>query len=456
METTFDAALVRKYNRPGPRYTSYPTAVQFHDVDDPETLLPTAQPDAPLSLYLHLPFCESLCWFCGCTTVITRDPRKAETYLDYLEKEIALVRPRLGADRPVAQLHFGGGTPNFFSPAQLDRLSDILHGNFTFAPDAECSVELDPRRLTRAHVQAFARMGIRRASFGVQDVQEVVQKAIHRVQPHALNVAAVEWLREAGFESVNLDLIYGLPHQTPESFAATIDTVLELEPDRLAVFSYAHVPWIKPAQKILERDGALPTAETKLTLLQLFLARLQNAGFYHIGMDHFARPDDELAVAQRQGTLQRNFQGYSTRAGLEIVGLGMSSIGQTDGLYRQNHKTLPEYYGALDAGRLPLTRGYFLTDEDQRRRTIIMRLMCDFALDFDRLDAALGLDFAVTYAEELTRFDPMEADGLVLRAPRSLHVTPVGKLLIRNLAMVFDAYLKPAAEANSPRFSRTI
>jgi len=456
MQTTFDADLVRKYNRPGPRYTSYPTAVQFQDIDEPESLLPI-DPDntRPLSLYLHLPFCESLCWFCGCTTVITRDPKKADTYLDYLEKELALLRPRVAAGRPVAQLHFGGGTPNYLTPAQIDRLSDLLHAHFDFADDAECSVELDPRRLTREHVEAFARMGVLRASFGVQDVQDKVQRAIHRVQPHQTNVDAVRWLREAGFGSVNLDLIYGLPYQTVESFAQTIDTVLALEPDRLAVFSYAHVPWIKPAQKILERDNALPSAETKLQLLQLFLGRLQDAGYYHIGMDHFARPDDELAVAQRGGTLQRNFQGYSTRAGLEILALGMSSIGQTEDLYRQNHKTLPEYYGALDAGRLPLTRGYFLSEEDKRRRTIIMRLMCDFALDFDRLDAVLGLDFAQTYAAELTRFDPMEADGLVLRTPRGLRVTPVGKLLIRNLAMNFDAYLQ-RTDTTQPRFSKTI
>lgn len=450
-----DLDLIRKYDVPGPRYTSYPTAVQFSEDFSRDQLLADlrshyAEP-RDLSLYFHLPFCETLCWFCGCTTVISKDHSKSERYLRYLEKEIALTAPVMHRDSRVRQLHFGGGTPNFFSPEQIRRLGQLIHGHFTFAPDAECSVELDPRRLTRDHVAAFRGMGVTRASFGIQDFNPLVQEAVNRVQPKALSDQAAAWIRELGFESLNVDLIYGLPHQTPETFAQTIELALELRPDRFAVFNYAHVPWMKPAQKIVEKS-VLPTAEVKLAMLKLVIETLTARGYVYVGMDHFALESDELAVAQRARTLQRNFQGYSTRAGADIVAFGMSSISQTPTHFRQNEKDLDSYYAHLDAGELPWTRARFLTDEDRIRREVIMRLMCDLELDFDALGTRLGINFREHFARELAAFGPAADDGLVRLTSSGLTVTDTGRLLVRNLAMNFDAYLG----SSEKRFSRTI
>jgi oxygen-independent coproporphyrinogen III oxidase len=440
-----DLDLARKYSVAGPRYTSYPTALHFRDEVSREVLeaeLATgAASRQPLSLYFHLPFCESKCWFCGCTTVITKQRGAADIYLDHLEKEIALTAPRLGPGRLVTQMHFGGGTPTFLSPEQIRRLGRAIHAAFEFAPDAEVSVEIDPRRINREHLEAFREIGCNRASLGAQDHNLQVQQAVNRIQPFEVTQQAFTWLRECGFTSINLDLIYGLPYQTPESFAKTLSDSLTLEPDRLAIFSYAHVPWAKPAQKLLERDQALPGAETKLQMLKLMTTQLSAAGYHCIGMDHFARSDDELAEAQRAGTLQRNFQGYSCRAGVEIVGFGMSSISQTESSYRQNEKTLPAYYAAINAGQLPIARGCLLSPEDRLRRAAIMRLMCDLRLDFDDLSSRLGVDFATTFARELASLADLEADGLVERDAAGLTVTPLGRLLVRNIAMRFDAYL---------------
>ena len=450
-----DLDLIRKYDVPGPRYTSYPTAVQFSETFSREELLADlrahyAQP-RELSLYFHLPFCETLCWFCGCTTVISKDHSRAERYLDTLAREMALTAPLLHRDSRVVQLHFGGGTPNFFNPAQIRRLGKLIHEHFRFEAEAECSVELDPRRLTRDHVAAFREMGVTRASFGIQDFNALVQEAVNRVQPKALSDQAATWIRELGFESLNVDLIYGLPHQTPETFARTIDLALELTPDRFAVFNYAHVPWMKPAQKIVERS-VLPTPEVKLAMLKLGIETLTARGYVYVGMDHFARETDELAVAQRARTLQRNFQGYSTRAGADIVAFGMSSISQTPTHFRQNEKDLDAYYARLDAGELPIAKVRFLTDEDRLRREVIMRLMCDLALDYDALGSRLGVDFRAHFARELAMFAAPAADGLVVLNEHGLTVTDTGRLLIRNLAMNFDAYLA----GNGKRFSQTI
>ncbi|MBC2594109.1 oxygen-independent coproporphyrinogen III oxidase [Ruficoccus amylovorans] len=444
--------LIRKYNRPGPRYTSYPPATQFSPEVSREALLDEVRSGTgPLSLYLHLPFCESLCWFCGCHTITTTNNSRADAYLDDLERELALFTPLLQAGRRAGQLHFGGGTPNFLTPAQLDRLGQILRARFEFEPQAECSVELDPRRLTREHVEAFARMGVRRASFGVQDCDPQVQEAIHRVQSVGTNRQCVGFLREAGFTSLNIDLIYGLPHQSPESFKKTLDEVLALEPERFAIFNYAHVPWIKPAQKLLERAG-LPSPQTKLALLRLIVETLTGAGYVYIGMDHFARADDELAVAQRAGTLQRNFQGYSTRAGLDICGFGLSSISQTAGSYRQNLKAMADYSAKLAAGELPLERGYLLSGEDRLRREVITRLMCDMGLDFTTFGERHGVCFTEKFADALAQLAPMQADGLVELGPDSLRVTPTGRFFIRNLAMCFDATLQSCEN----RYSKTV
>ena len=447
-----DLALVRKHNRPGPRYTSYPTALQFREDADPARLVAAAGAETGgLSLYFHLPFCESLCWFCGCNKVITTDTARADLYLDALEREVALFPADEARGREVVQLHFGGGTPNFLSPKQIARLGKMLRRHFVFAADAEYSVELDPRPLTRDHVRAFRDLGMRRASFGIQDVNETVQKAVHRVQSEECNRNAFEWLRGEGFQSVNVDLIYGLPGQTPETYAETLERVLSYDPDRFAVFSYAHVPWMVPSQKILER-ARLPEAETKLALLKLVIETLTGAGYDFIGMDHFAKPGDELVKALATRTLQRNFQGYSTRGGTEIRGFGVSSISQTARTYRQNHKTLEKYYESLAAGRLPVERGIELTDEDLLRRHVIMRLMCDFALDFTSVGEQFGIDFPAHFAGSLACLDEFVADGLVEIGPKGLRVTEAGRLFIRNIAMCFDAYAAPG----EGRHSKTI
>lgn len=448
-----DLALIEKYNRPGPRYTSYPPANHFREYTDAAPLLRSVeQGSEPLSLYFHLPFCETLCWFCGCHTITTRDRSRADDYLDLLEQELELFAPHVPAGRQAAQLHFGGGTPNFFGPEQIDRLAAMIDRHFEFTVDAEKSVELDPRRLTPAHVEAFAQMGVRRASFGVQDSNPDVQKAIHRIQPQAMNEGAMQMLRESGFESVNLDLIYGLPLQTPESFSETLDEVLELNPDRFAIFNYAHVPWMKPAQKLLERHG-LPTAQTKLELLQLCIERLTSAGYVYIGMDHFAKPSDELVQAQRAKTLQRNFQGYSTRAGVEICGFGVSSISQGASGFRQNVKDLESYRAHLAKGRLPIVKGYELNQDDRLRGDVILRLMCDLALDYRAMSFKWGIDFESYFSEAIEQLDPYVGDGLITLEANGFQVTDKGRLFVRNLAMCFDAYLGANQEL---RYSRTV
>lgn len=450
-----DLDLIRKYNVPGPRYTSYPPATQFSEAAAPslgEKIVENQQTTRDLSLYFHLPFCQSLCWFCGCTTVITTDQKVSGTYLDYLEKEMTLMCRSMNPHREVVQLHFGGGTPTFLLPEELRRLGRLIQSHFKFSEDLEAGVEIDPRRVTREHIAALREIGFNRASLGVQDNNPVVQKAIHRIQPFAQTKMVVEWLREAGFKSINIDLIYGLPFQTPESFEETLQDTLTLKPDRFAIFSYAHVPWMKPAQKILE-DKVLPTPETKLALLKLTIERVTSNGYVYVGMDHFAREDDELAVAQREKTLQRNFQGYSTCEGADIYAFGMSSISQADGLYWQNVKELPAYYAALDAGKLPLAKGYVMTNEDRIRRETIMRLMCDMELDYAAMSAQLGVNFEEHFALELASLDDMEADGLLIKTPGGFFVTDLGRLLIRNIAMRFDAYLPKQTER---RYSKTI
>lgn len=450
--------LVRKYNIPGPRYTSYPTAPQFSLSVDREALRQEIAHDnqdaaRPLSLYFHLPFCESLCWYCGCNTVITRRLKSAAEYVDLLCRELALTAPLLDPDRPVTQLHFGGGTPTFLPPAEIDRLGRAIHSVFKFTPDAEISVEIDPRRLTRQHVDAYRQLGCNRASLGVQDTNPAVQLAIHRWQPLAQTAQAITWLRAAGYESVSVDLIYGLPLQTPESFAKSLDEIITLNPDRLAVFSYAHVPWLKPAQKIFDDRGQLPATETKLAMLTTATRALTGAGYTHIGMDHFAKPDDELARAHDEGTLQRNFQGYTTRAGASLYGFGMSSISQTEGSFRQNHKELDDYAAAVNRGDLPVERGFLLSNDDRNRRAVIMAIMCRQRVDYAGLSQRLQLNVAQTYAAELASLTDLEADGLLQRDGDGFDITPIGELFRRVIAMRFDAYL---AKLPARGFSRVV
>lgn len=452
-----DLDLVKKYNVAGPRYTSYPPATKFTDSFSKEELASCIEANnrqaRDLSVYFHIPFCETLCWFCGCTTVITLNHDKGADYIDYLGREVAKMTPLLNPARQVVQLHFGGGSPTFLRPDEIRRLGGIIHRHFTFSPEIEASVEVDPRRLTREHLVALREIGFNRASMGVQDFNPEVQAAIHRIQPRELTQQAMDWMRELGFGSINLDLIYGLPHQTPASFDETLDTVLSMQPDRLAMFSYAHVPWIKPAQKILEQK-ILPPPETKLQVLKLVIEKLTANGRYvYIGMDHFARPDDELAVAQRNKQLQRNFQGYSTRSGSDIYAFGMSSISQIPDAYWQNEKELPKYREAVDAGRAPWSRACFVTAEDKIRRETIMRVMCDLSLDFAAMSRRLGIDFESHFAGEIASLAPFQADGLVERTPAGFNVTDTGRLFIRNIAMCFDNLLAPAGEQ---RHSRTI
>lgn len=457
-----DLDLVRKYNVPGPRYTSYPTALQFRADVPAESLLRVMREDVAaggnaVSLYVHIPFCRSLCWYCGCTNVPATDDggAAADRYLDALEKEIALRKNALALPLVVRQLHFGGGTPSALVPAQIDRLAAMLRGAFAFADDAEISVELDPRTATREVIDAFYRLGCRRASLGVQDLNPKVQLAIHRVQPEPVVREAVALLRERGFCSVNFDLIYGLPHQTAASFSRTLDGVLALSPDRLSVFSYAHVPWIKPQQKILERENAFPSPDEKLGILKCAIERLTRSGYVYVGMDHFAKENDELAHALRERRLQRNFEGYSTHAGLPIVGLGMSSISQSARGFSQNEKTLEAYEASLGAGTLPIVKGLILSEEDCRRREIIMRVMCDLELDFETIGKKIGVgNFAETYAAELEKLKPLAVDGLVEFRGNGLRVTQTGRLFIRNIAMAFDAYFSPSAAGT--RHSKTV
>lgn len=449
--------LVQKYNVAGPRYTSYPPATKFTDAltwpELAEKILENNKTERDLSLYFHIPFCETLCWFCGCTTVITLNHSQGQTYINYLEKEVAQMATLINPRRKAVQLHFGGGSPTFLAPDEIRRLGDIIHKHFAFSKDIEAGVEIDPRRLTRDHVVALREVGFNRASLGVQDFDPTVQQAVHRIQPREMTQQTIDWLRELNFTSINLDLIYGLPHQTVASFNRTLDIVLGMEPDRLAVFSYAHVPWVKPAQKILEQK-VLPTPETKLQLLKNVIERLtENNSYIYIGMDHFARAKDELVLAQRNKTLQRNFQGYSTHGNADIYAFGMSSISQTPDVYWQNEKELPEYYAALDAGKVPLARGYAVTDEDKIRRDTIMRVMCDLGLDYAAMSQRLGINFASHFEREIESLAGFEVDGLVKRSVAGLEVTDTGRLFIRNIAMCFDNTLAPAGER---KHSRTI
>ena len=459
-----DLDLVKKYNVPAPRYTSYPTALQFREDIDAGEIVRVMREDVAatgnvVSLYIHIPFCKSLCRYCGCTTVPATGDFAADRYIDCLEREIAVWRKRLepgaGEQLTVAQLHFGGGTPSALTPAQIDRISAMLRANFRFSADAEISVELDPRSLTREIVAAFRRLGCSRASLGVQDLDPRVQVAIHRVQPEPVVRQAVEWLRAADFVSVNFDLIYGLPFQTPESYEKTLDAVLEMRPDRFAVFSYAHVPWIKPQQKLLEQGGGLPSPDEKIALLKTIVERLTASGFVYIGLDHFARESDELVHALHEHRLQRNFQGYSTHAGLPIVALGMSSISQSARTFSQNEKTLDGYESRILSGAPAETKGLILSEEDLRRREIIMRVMCDLRLDFAEMSEKFGFDFCERYSAEIAKLAPLADDGLVEFFPdgNGFSVTRAGRMFIRNIAVPFDAYFVAGAQN---RHSKTV
>lgn len=450
-ELVIDPVLIRKYDVAGPRYTSYPTADRFVEAfgeSDFRTWLDKRNIggiNQPLSVYVHLPFCDTLCYYCGCNKVVTRDHARATKYINYVGRELAAVGALLGADRRICQLHWGGGTPTFLSREEMTELMRLLDEQFVREPHAEYSIEVDPRRVEKGRMQFLAGLGFNRVSVGVQDFDATVQRAVHRIQSEDETRRVIDEARASGFKSVNLDLIYGLPRQTLDSFSVTLDRVLDIAPERIALYSYAHLPRVfKPQRRIAEAD--LPSPEAKLQILTLAIGRLTRAGYLYIGMDHFAKPGDELAVAQSQGRLQRNFQGYSTYPESDMLGFGVSAIGRVGPTYYQNVKTLEEYYDTLDAGRLPVWRGLELTQDDLVRRAVIQTLICNFRLSIESIEIAHLIDFRRYFAAELEDLRRLAEDGLVEIQPDWIVITPRGRLVVRAVCMVFDRYLRASAQ----------
>lgn len=454
-----DATLIRRYDRHGPRYTSYPTAVQFHPGFDEQSyrrvaLLSNAGSPRPLSMYVHVPFCAKPCFYCGCNKIITRDPVHAERYLQRLHREIELQSALFERRRTVRQLHFGGGTPTYLTLGQLAALFEQLgrHFNIDRSGQREFSIEIDPRTLEATTLTELAKLGFNRLSLGVQDFDPRVQRAVNRLQSAAQIAECTVQARALGYRSVSFDLIYGLPLQTVESFGETLDTVVRMRPDRIAAYGYAHMPRLFKAQRAIRADQ-LPDAETRLQLLALTVERLTEAGYVYIGMDHFALPDDDLARAMRDGSLHRNFQGYSTHGDCDLIGLGVSAIGAVGNSYSQNRKDLSGYYAALDQGRLPVDRGIALSMDDVLRREVIQRLMCSGELCLREIESRYALDFSSYFAHELVALSSLASDGLITSDAAAIHVTERGRSLLRTIAMVFDAYLPRAA---STQFSKVI
>ncbi len=453
--------LLARFDVPGPRYTSYPTADRFveafGEADYVQALQQrqsgTLSKQPPLSLYVHIPFCESLCYYCACNKIITKHKERAADYLRYLRKEVELHTQHLGRGQAVSQLHLGGGTPTFMSDEELRQLMALLREHFKFVPGGEYSVEVDPRTVDEQRLAVLAELGFNRLSFGVQDFDPAVQKAVHRIQPAEQVFALVEASRRLGFESVNVDLIYGLPLQTPESFDRTLAQVNRLRPDRIALYAYAHLPErFKPQRRIHAED--LPAGAAKVAMLSRSLDALTDAGYVYIGMDHFALPGDALAVAKRQGRLHRNFQGYSTQADCDLIALGVSSIGRIGSTYSQNAKTMEEYADLLDQGHLPVVRGLALTRDDLIRRSVIMALMCQGHVQYESINLAWLVDFKTLFAQELIQLDEMQAQGLVQLSESGIQVTAMGWFFVRGVAMVFDRYVQ--ADRNRSRFSKII
>jgi oxygen-independent coproporphyrinogen-3 oxidase len=461
----FDAPLIRKLNQLGPRYTSYPTADRFSGafgISDYQQAVDSVRAVGdknPLSLYLHIPFCDTVCYYCGCNKIVTKDRSKAVVYLDYLKREIEMQGKLFAGMNQIEQLHFGGGTPTYLSDQQMDDLMAHLRHWFQFAPDeiGEYSIEVDPRTVSPERVHVLRSQGFNRISLGVQDFDPIVQKAVNRIQPEEQTLAIIEAARDAGFRSVSIDLIYGLPKQNVITIAQTLTKVIAADPDRIAIYNYAHMPHLfKPQRRIAEDD--LPTADAKLDMLFLCIKRLTEAGYVYIGMDHFAKPTDDLAVAQKEGRLHRNFQGYSTHADADLVSCGVSAISAVGGTYSQNVKTLETYYAHIDQGELPIARGIKLTMDDLLRRLVIQRLMCNFELSIASIEQSYPINFASYFALELEKLRTMEIDGLIKINADRLNVTLKGRLLIRNICMVFDSYLHLKREImpEQLRYSKTI
>lgn len=450
----WNQALIDKYNINGPRYTSYPTALALHGGFEHQNVFNTlANSSETLSLYIHLPFCHKLCYYCGCNKVITRHQHKADRYLDMLAKEMAIYQPHV-AQKQVNQIHMGGGTPTFLTEEQLSRLMTLLQQHFHITDDAELSIEIDPRSCSDEKLKHLRILGFNRVSYGVQDFDKKVQIAINRVQDTDLIAHQVQLSRELGFRSINLDLIYGLPYQQPASFAASIEQVILLNPDRVSLFSYAHLPSRFAGQRKID-DSSLPTAPIKLELLQLGITKFTAAGYQFIGMDHFAKREDELAIAQQQGRLQRNFQGYTTAGQDCMLGIGASSISQIDGVLWQNSKDLPDYYKALKNNQLPVVKGFTLSDDDRLRAALISQVICHFELDLNLFTTTWNLDnFWRYFAAAKEKLAPFIEDGLVEVDDQSLNVTALGRLWVRSICACFDAYLDN--ETTMPRYSKVV
>jgi oxygen-independent coproporphyrinogen-3 oxidase len=455
-----DFTVLKKFNTQGPRYTSYPTAPMFSPKftyeDFVEEIRDTNAEGTTraLSLYFHFPFCAKLCYFCGCNMKVSNDRDVIGEYNGYLKREIDMVVPMIAASREVTQMHWGGGTPSHLEPDEIRDVGNYILKSLNFADDVEQSVEIDPRNMRRDHIAAFAEIGFNRTSFGVQDFDPQVQEAINRVQSEEITRQVVDWARECEFKSINLDLIYGLPHQTVATFIDTVDKVIDISPDRIAVFNYAHVPWLKKHQEILA-DQNLPAADERLAILEMTIQRLVDAGYEYIGMDHFAKPTDELAIAQKEGTLYRNFQGYSTKAGADVYAFGVSAISQFENVYAQNEKEIRKYYARIDAGRAATHVGYRMTADDHIRKETIMQLMCNLEIDKQRIEREFDIEFDKYFAADLPKLDPFIADGLLEETDSHIRVLGSGILIIRNIAMCFDAYLEQMMR-EKPVFSKTV
>lgn len=455
----FDPELIRRFDVPGPRYTSYPTADRFltalssPEVADHLSRRANGPEQRPLSLYVHIPFCNTICFYCACNKIITKDRTVSERYLAYLEREMDAVLAALGTGRLVSQMHWGGGTPTFLQAAEISRLMAAIRTRFSLQEVGEYSIEIDPRKVTAEDVQRLAEHGFNRMSLGIQDFDPAVQRAVNRVQTIEETALVMRAAREYGFRSISVDLIYGLPFQSAASFERTLDTVMSMAPDRLSLYNYAHLPTkFMPQRRINAAD--LPTPDEKLAILSMAIDKLGAEGYVFIGMDHFARPDDELTVAQERGTLQRNFQGYSTYAECDMLGFGVSSIGRVDGLYIQNQREIEKYYAALDAGMLPVMRGWRMSEDDQLRADVIQALMCNFRLSIPAFERRTGKCFGEVFAPELEELEALADAGLVEMRNDALVVTLRGRMLVRIIAMVFDAHLR--ADREQRRYSRVI
>ncbi|MDY0365470.1 MAG: oxygen-independent coproporphyrinogen III oxidase [Arcobacteraceae bacterium] len=453
-----DFTKFEKYSKAGPRYTSYPTAPEFKESFGEKELIEkykSADSSKPLSLYIHIPFCRSACYFCGCNVVFTSKEDKKTRYIDYLEQELKLISKYLDTSRKVTQMHFGGGTPTFLSPQDLKRVIDLVKSTFTnFASDAEISCEVDPRFFTKEHMDVLKNGGTNRLSFGVQDLDPKVQAEIHRIQPFELTKNVMQIARDAGINSINIDLIYGLPYQTKESFLQTLNKIITLEPNRLAVFNYAHVPWMKKTMRKFDESTFSPPS-TKLEILKDTIEFFTSHGYKMVGMDHFAKPDDELFLAIQKGELHRNFQGYTTKGGADLIGIGLTSIGDGEDYYAQNYKEMDAYEAAIDSGRLPVFKGYQLSLDDKIRQFVIMEMMSNFALNIKRVENKFNINFKEYFKDDLPLLDEFIEAELVTISDDKISVSQTGTMLIRNIVMPFDAYLKKVPESNR-RFSKTI